>query len=217
MFQFSFSVSKTISRNTSSYPIILSQVKARSEYFRLNPADNSFDSYIESIIIPKVIYDWENLTKYLLLDRTMQSFVPNLKSIRTEQINILLPYLNIREFTNVKYYPESWDYSAAKTTVDGSYYFFVPEAKNQPHKLNIKEKYLPFELFAMENNLEINYKGGFEDNDFNDLNESIVDALACQAAMIIDSRNGLCQDFFSDIIKEVYADYSINKQEIVVL
>lgn len=217
MFQFSFSITKRISRDTSSFPIDLDDVKARSEYFRLNPSDDSFDTYISSVIIPKVVLDWELATGYLLLDTSVQAFVPSLQLIRTEQINILFEHLNIREFTNIKYYPYDWDYSETKTTFDSSNYFLIPETGRSPAKLNFKDAYLPIQLFGMENNLEANYKAGFEENDFTDLSDIITDALATQVAMIIDSRNGLCQNFFSEPTSLAYANYSINKQEIVVI
>jgi hypothetical protein len=217
MFQFSFSITKTVSKNISLYPITLAQVKDRSEYFRQNPTDSSLDSFINSLVIPKVVNDWEINTGYLLLDRTVQAFVPNIQNILGEQINISFEHLNIREFTNIKYYSDTWDYSTGKLTFDSEKYFFIPEAANYPAKLNFKENYLPVQFFQMRNNLEANYKAGFLNNVFTTLNSAIVDGLACQAAMAVDARTGFCQDFFSDIIMEIYAEYSIIKQEIIVL
>lgn len=217
MFQFNFSLTKTLARNITSYPITLAEVKARSEYFRQNPSDTSLDSYITSIVIPKIIFDWEKSTGYLLLDHTIQAFVPNLKSINTNMLNVGFQHLNIRQFTNVKYYPENWNYSDSKTTLDSSYYFFIPESGNECTKFNLKEDYTPLILFDMLNNLEVNYKAGFENNVFTSLNPSIVDALACQAALAVDAKTGYCQDFYSTIVAEVYAEYSINKQEIAII
>jgi hypothetical protein len=217
MIQFSFSKTKTISRNTTTYPITLSDVKTRSQYFATNPTDDTLDSYINSILIPKVIFDWEKSTGYILLDTSIQSFVPSLQIIRGQQINILYKHLNIREFTNIKYYPYTWNFSDAKTTFDSSNYFFIPEISSQPAKLNFKEQYLPIEFYPIENNLECNYLAGFASNNFTSLNSLIKDALASQTAMAVDVLKGYCDDLYSGIISEIYADYSIDKQEILVI
>lgn len=217
MFQFNFSITRTISRNISSYPIALCKVKDSSEYFRRYPDDTSYNDEIISNIIPKVIFDWEKSTGYLLLDHTIQALVPNIKSINTNMINLGFTHLNIREFTNFKYYPENWNYSDTKTILDASRYFIIPESGNECAKLNLRENYTPLVMFDMVNNLEANYKAGFGNNDFTGLSPLIVDALATQAASVIDARTGFCQDFYSTPIAQVYAEYSINKQEIVIL
>lgn len=217
MYRFGFTVTKTISKNTSSYPISLSDIKAKSEYFRQNPSDTSFDSYISNVIVPMVVFDWEKDTKYLLLDQTIQAFVSDLSFINTEQVNMFFDHLNIREFTNFKYYPTTWDYSSAKTEISSSNYFIVPEAGRESALFNIKKSLLPLEFFQIRNNLETNYKAGFEDNNFTSLNSMIKDALSSQAAMVIDSKTGFCQDFYSTIIEETYGNYSLNNQQVVVL
>ena len=170
MIQFSFSKTKTISRNITTYPITVAEVKARSQYFQINPDDATLNTYITSILIPKVIFDWEKSTGYILLDTSIQSFVPSLLLIRGEQINILYKHLNIREFSNIKYYPHNWNFSDPKITFNSSSYFFIPEISNQPAKLNFKEDYLPIEFYQIENNLESNYLAGFANNNFTNLN-----------------------------------------------
>lgn len=217
MLLFNFSNTKTITKNTTTYPIVAADVKARSEYFRQNPSDTSLDSYITNMIIPKIVFDWEKSTGYLLLDRTVQAFVPDLRAIIGEQLNIGFEHLNIRTFTSVKYYPEDWDYSAARSTFDSSNYFILPECARESAKLNFKEAYLPIELFSIQNNLECNYAAGFENNVFTTLSGTIKDALASQAALAVDAKTGFCQDFGLTIIGEAYAEYSINKQEVVIL
>lgn len=217
MIQFSFSKTKTISRNTTTYPITVVEVKARSQYFAVNPDDATLNSYITSILIPKVVFDWEKSTGYILLDTSIQSFIPSLQLIRGQQINILYKHLNIREFTNIKYYPCNWNFSDAKTIFDNSNYFFIPEISNQPAKLNFKEDYLPIEFYPIENNLECNYLAGFADNNFTSLNSLVKDALASQVALAVDILKGYCQDLYSDIIKEIYSEYSIDKQQILVI
>ena len=217
MLLFNFSNTKTISRNTTSYPISVSDVKALSEYFRQNPSDPSLDSYISNQIIPKIIFDWEKSTGYLLLDHSIQAFVPNLKTIIGEQLNIGFEHLNIRTFSSVKYYPEDWDYSEARTTFDSSKYFIIPECARESAKLNFKEANLPIDLFSIQNNLECNYLAGYTSNVFTTLPPIIKDALASQAALAVDAKTGFCQDFGLTIVGEAYAQYSINKQEVVIL
>lgn len=217
MFKYAFSLTKTTSKNTSSYPISIADIKDKSEYFKLNPTDTSYDSYINNVVIPMVISDWESDTGYILLDRTVQSFVPNLAHMLTEQLNLGFEHLNIREFTNFKYYPTTWDYSAVKSEIKNTNYFIVPESGRQFALFNIKESYAPLEIFQIRNNLECNYKAGFEDNDFTNLDDSVKQALEAQAAMVIDSKTGFCQDFYSTIIAEAYADYSIEKQEVAIV
>lgn len=217
MLQFSFSNKKTISRNITSYPIVAADVKALSEYFRQNPSDTSLDSYITNQIIPKIIFDWERSTGYLLLDTSIQAFVPDLRAIIGEQLNIGFEHLNIRTFSSVKYYPQDWDYSEARTTFDSSNYFIIPECARESAKLNFKEEYLPIDLFSMQNNIECNYLAGYASNVFTTLPPVIKDALASQAALAVDAKTGFCQDFGLTIVGEAYAEYSINKQEVVIL
>lgn len=217
MFQFNFSNTKIISRNVTSYPIVASDVKALSEYFRQNPSDASLDSYITNQIIPKIVFDWEKSTGYLLLDTSIQAYVPDLKTIFGEQINIGFQHLNIRTFSSIKSYLDDWDYSAARTTFDSSNYFIIPESARESAKLNFKQDYLPIELFPIQNNLECNYLAGYASNVFTSLPSIIKDALASQAALAIDAKTGFCQDFGSTIVGEAYAEYSINKQEVVIL
>lgn len=217
MFEFNFSNITTLTRNTSSYPITLAEVKARSEYFRINPTDTSLDSYINLQIIPKVVYDWEKSTKYLLLDQTLQAFVPNIRDVNIKELNIGICNLNVRQVSNIKYYPKKWNYSDTKLTLETDKYFLLPESGRFPIQFNIREEYLPFTIFSMTNNLEANYSAGFQNNNFSTINPLIVDALATQAAMAIDARTGFCPEFYSDIVGEVYANYTMQQQEVVII
>lgn len=215
MFEYSFSLTKTVSKDISSYPITLSDVKDKSEYFRQNPSDTSFDNYINNVVIPMIVFDWEKTTKYIILDRTVQAFVPDLSMVLSEQLNISFQHLNIREFTSFKYYPKTWNYTDSKSDIEN--YFIVPEAGRDSALFNIKEQYLPLEIFNIRNNFECNYKAGFEDNDFTNLDSLVKNALSAQAAMVIDSKTGFCSDFYSYIVEEAYANYSINKQEVAIV
>lgn len=215
--KFSFSDKRTITRNTSSYPIILSDIKGRSEYFRQNPTDATLDNWINQIIIPKIIYDWEKSTGYLILDQTIQAQVPDLWVIRQEQINITFEHLNIREFSSIKYFPENWNYTDPKLVFEASDYFIIPEISRKAARLNFKQEKLPITIYACHNNLEANYKAGFQNNNFTDLNPLIKDALSSQAASMVDAKTGYCQDFDATIVEEVYSQYSINKDGITII
>ena len=214
---FNFSITKTISKDISSYPIILQDVVFRSEYFRSAGDDGSLNSYITSLVIPKVVNDWEKSTGYLLLDQTIQAFIPDLKSINTNQINIGFNHLNIREFTNFKYYTCDWNYTDAKSIFDASKYFMIPEAGTESAKLNFRQDYLPITGFSMLNNFEANYKAGFAGNNFTTLNAAIKDTLACVAASVIDKEKGFCGGVFDEPNAQIYAEYSINKQMVMII
>lgn len=212
MFKFLFSKRQTISRDTSSYPITLANVKDKSFYFNENPSDDSQDDYINNIVIPNVIRGWEKETKYLLLDQTIKAFVPSLQYINSKDLEIELTSLNVRSISGITYYPETWNESDAKSTLISSYYLTTSEIVPTPSKIRIKTDYVPLSLFPISNNFEIQYLAGFESNDFTNLNQDIIDALSMQAAVIIDVRNGYCEDFYSNIIYDTYNDYSIDKQ-----
>lgn len=212
MFKFIFSKKQTISRNTNSYPISLSDVKDKSFYFSENASDSSQDDYINNIVIPNVILNWEKETKYLILDQTIKAFVPSLQYINSQNLEIELNSLNIRELSDIIYYPENWNESDAKTTLTSSYYISTSEIDTTPIKIRMKKAYTPLILFPISNNLQIQYSAGFESNDFTELSNEIKDCLAMQASVIIDAKNGYCEDFYSNIIYETYNDYSIDKQ-----
>ena len=213
MFKFEFSNKKTISRDVTTYPITLATVKAKSFYFIDNPTDESQETYITSLIA-SVMLNWEDYTGYLIQDQTVKAFVPNIRDVNDYNLQIDLTNLNIRTIDYVKYYPYDWDQAEAKTTLDSSYYLITDELNRVPSSLKMLYDYVPLQLFSIKNNLEVQYAAGFEDNDFTDLNQQIIDALSMQVAAAVDVKNGYCEDYYSGLIKEVYAKYSIQKQQI---
>ena len=110
MFQFNFENKKIISRNISSYTILLADVKARSKFYLENPTDTDQDSYVVNFIIPSVIKDWELSTKFLLLDQLIQAYIPNIQYINSNSLEMKIENLNIREVDFIKYYPQDFCY-----------------------------------------------------------------------------------------------------------
>lgn len=214
MFSFEFSNKKTTFKETSPFPILLADVKAKSFYFTENPDDDSQDDFIQNFLIPNIVANWERSTKYLLLDQAISAFVPSLRSINCLELQIDLTNLNIRSVVGVFYYPEDWNESDAKTELNSDYYSVSEELSRIPSSFSLKKDYAPLVLFPKQNNLEVRYLAGFAANSFTDLDQEIKDALAMQASMVMDTKNGYCEDYYSAIIKDIYAKYTIVKPQI---
>jgi hypothetical protein len=184
VFKYIFSNKKVLTRNTGTYPITLSEIKEKSFYFLDNPSDTSQDSYINNVLIPNTIKDWERSTKYLLLDQEIEAFIPNIQFINTSNLEMIVNNINVRSVEEIKYYPEDWD---------------------------------EIVLFPITNNFEVRYKGGFEANDFNSLDETIKQALCVQVATQIDVKQGYCEDYYRDVIESAYAEYEIQQDYVCVI
>lgn len=214
---FTFSNTKTVSRNKNSYPITLDDVKDKSFYFKDNPDDDSLDDYIEDFVIPKIVSDWEDSTKYILLDTETKSFVPNIEFINSNRLPLSLPQLNVRSVESVKYYEYDVALPSTKTTITDSYYSVSDEVKVTPKKIYLHYSLLPLRIYPIENNIECSYLAGFEDNDFTNLSQDIKDCLAAQASLVIDIKQGYCDNFYVDFITKVYDDYSLPKRLIEII
>ena len=215
MFKFKFSNIKTTSRDVSPYPIDLAAVKAKSFYFTDNPGDTSLDTYINDLIIPSVIKDWERQTSYILLDTTFKAFIPNIEFITSERMRMALSHLNIRSISYLKYYPTNWDRSAAKTEI--TEYIKTEEIKTTPSAIMLNLEIIPLNIYPIENNLEIEYSAGFSANTFTNLDPEITSCLAMQAAMAIDIKQGYCSDYYSDLIAKTYFDFTIDEEAISII
>lgn len=212
MFKFSFSNEKIISKNTSSFPIVLDDVKSKSFFYIDNPTDTTEDDFVNNFLIPTVIEDWEESTHYLLLDQTLKNYVPDIGVINNNSLEICLNYLNIREVESIKYYPDSWNEIDPKLLLDVGDYNITEELLNITSKLKLKKTVLPLVFFNIKNNLESQIKAGFLDNDFSSMDSEIKQGLAMQVATAIDIKNGYCSNYYSDRIESIYAKYSIQKQ-----
>ncbi len=215
--QFLFSNTKTVSRNTSSYPITLDDVKDKSFYFKDNPDDDTLDSYIEDFVIPKIISDWEDSTKYILLDTETKSFVPNIEFINSNRLPLSLNHLNVRSIESLKYYEYDVSLPATKTEITSSYFSTSEEIKVTPKKIYLHYSLLPLRIYPVENNLECSYLAGFENNVFTTLSQEIKDCLAAQASLVVDVKQGYCDNFYIDFITKVYDDYSLAKRLIEII
>jgi hypothetical protein len=211
MFNFEFSNKKTISRDSSSYPITIETVKAKSFYFQENPDDESQDTYIEEVLIPAIVRNWERNTGYVILDTSIQAFVPNIQNINSFKLEIPFSNLNIRSITSIKYYPCNWDESESKTTMDSEDYKISEEIIKKPSSFRLSKNLGNISIYPITNNLEANYLAGFLDNDFSDLDPEITDALNMQAAVAIDTKMGYCDDYYSSLIYEAYNKFSKEK------
>jgi len=218
VFQFSFSTKKLISRNESLFPVSLDDVKKFSQFYKNNPDTEEYNSMIENYWIPIFVKDWERTTNFLLLDTTVQAFVPDIGTISGVASNISLKNLNVREVSSVKFYPESWNQSDPKTTLETSKYLLSDEVYNIPINLNIKAQYLPFRLYPKTLNLEINYSCGFQGNNFENIPSEIISTIAMQVAMQVDSKEGLsCGSEYAPFIEQVYSEYTLREQLVTMI
>lgn len=202
-----------LNENTTTYPIVLVDIKSKSQYFTQNTTDTSKDLYIQNVIIPNLIKNWEENTKYILLDKTMVNFLEVNENYINQVIDssdyLSTNCLNIREINSVKYYPWDWNNANQKTTLDPANYYFTNELLKTPKKFILKNDITELCLFRIENNFQIEFKAGFLNNNFTDLKPQIKDCLSMQGAMIIDGLNGFCNDIYSEVIQDCYSKFSI--------
>ena len=201
--------------NTSSYPITINDIKLKSEYFNLNSTDTSLDNYIQNIVIPNIIRNWEFETKYFILDQRLVNYLNFIDKYLYFYINgndfLSLNALNVRQINSIKYYPCDWDNIAPKTTLDNNFYYFTPELLANPMKFKIKDDNSILRLYKIENNFEIDFNAGFLNNNFSTLNPEIKDCLAMQGATVIDRKQGFCSGAYDAIIADCYDKFGINK------
>lgn len=213
---FKFSLKKQLSKNESSYPVTLADVKKFCQFYIDNPSSTKYDSEINSIWIPAFVDDWESDTNFILLDTSITAYLPDIQTILKPYTDIAFQSLNIRAVSNFKYYPYNWNSSDAKTTLDSSLYLLSDEINTVSIKFNIKENSLPFSLYPKKNNLETTYTCGYADNDFTNTPKEIINAIAMQIAMYIDVNEGLiCEGKYIPFIEKTYAKYTISNQIVV--
>lgn len=214
---FIFENTKTISKDISSYPITLEDVKAKSFYFKDNPDDDSFDTYINTFVIPKVISDWEDSTKFILLDSEIKAFVPNLEFINSNRLPLSLSHLNVRTIQSIKYFEYDVNLSNEKISILSNYYSKSEELNNKPINIYLHYSLLPLRIYPIDNNFECSYLAGYENNDFENIPVDIKDCLAAQASIIFDIKQGYCDNYYLDFITKVYNDYSAIKRLIEII
>lgn len=205
-----------VSRNTTSYPIAISDVKFFSQYFKANPDDVSQNDFITERIKMDV-NNFENETKFILLDTTFKIYYNNPKTSYFGNYikkyppkcflnGIALSSLNVRSIESIKYYHLNTIDNEERKLVDSFYYYTEPETMNFPLVIRMKENYY-LELANTHNSIEIKYKAGFENNVFTNLNQEIKTALAQLVAYNVDVKNNFCNELYNHNIEEIYDKY----------
>ena len=182
---------KTLTRDDSTLPITVDDVKAYSQYFNYGElVDISLDTHILRRI-KNVITNWESETGFLIYDQTFKTSLYN-------QVNLFqgfkarLTRLNVRAFGDILYYPENWNNTDAKSTLSTDNYYFIPERDTDPAVFQLKEDICYINLYPVYNNLEITITAGYEANDFTNMPQDIKDCLAMSVADIIDVERQIC-------------------------
>jgi hypothetical protein len=205
-----------VSRNESSYPITISDVKVFSQYFKINPDDQSQNDFITQRIKMDV-NNFEDETKYILLDTTFKlyyndprtsyfgNYIQNYPA-KCFLNGLRLSSLNLRLIDHIKYYELNTKDNDDRVLLSSSNYYLEPELMNTPSIIRIKENN-SFELANTNNSIEIQYKAGFANNVFTSMPEEIKIALAQLVAYNIDVKNQICNDQYSDNIRAIYDKY----------
>lgn len=202
-----FSDVKTLTRNITSYPVTVADVKAYSEYYSKS-SDNTKDAFIEKLIAQAVL-NWESETGFLLLDQTFKTSLYNQRAIY-QNFKGRLTKLNIRSFGNILYHPCNWNQADAKEILSTDLYYWTPESGTTPAMFQLKSGVCHLELFEVYNNLETTITGGYALNNFTNIPQDIVTCLAMQCAELFDARNGVCgcEGFYSDEVSRIYQKYT---------
>ena len=188
-----------------SYPVILADIKRASQFFQANPTETKYDDTIEQDIIPTAVSNWEDETSFILLDTIRTATVYHLQQTY-KGYPPQLTKLNVREVVTLKYLPYDWDYLSAKTIIDATNYIIGQEVLTDPRRLYFQTA---LSLFPIENNLEVTFKAGYEENDFTNLPYEIQKALLLQCANNFDANRGYgCDSKDKYYIMEVYNKYT---------
>ena len=202
-----FSNVTTITRNATSYPISIADVKAYSDYFRTT-VDTSQDAYIDKMIA-QVVDGWEHETGFLLLDQTFKTSMYNAYLIHSAQ-PLGLTRLNVRSFGDILYYPNVWDQTGPMEILATDQYFWEPERGITPAIFILKDGIRCVELWYSNHNFETTITAGYALNNFTTMPTDIKNCLAMQAADIMDARQEDCSNkaFHMAEVRRVYRKYT---------
>lgn len=195
---------KEVTKLTSPLPITAAQVRAKARYFEDNRDDTSKDSEIEDDILQGVL-NWERETGFLIFDQTFKVFLYNERYITTN-FTASIPVLNVYSFDSIKYYPCDWNYQDPKTTLDQTLYYFTPEAGLSPSQFKPTKE---LQVFSVYNNIELNAKGGYQDNNFASMQLNIKKALILMVADAFDVKQGYCAMNTAEV-RAIYEQYKAN-------
>ena len=196
--------SRVLLASDQTYPINIDDVKKYSKFFELN-TDAEIDNLVD-ICISEAISNWESETGFLLLDQTLTSFLDktNLHCIKKMQFL----HTNISTIGSISYYPSDWDCITARQTIEEASYLLSEEFLDKPKMITLKEW---LDLYPIERNVKIVYRGGFVDNIFTPIDPDIKKALAMQSALNLDMRKGIenCEaHFYQELITATYIKYT---------
>lgn len=191
-----------LTRNTSILPITVADVKA---YSKQDFLDTSKDAFINKMIM-RAINGWEAETRFLILDQTFNTSLYNQVEIYSN-FKARLTRLNVRSFGNVLYYPCQWNNIDPKSILSTDIYYFTVEKGTTPAIFQLKEGVRYLNLYPVYNNLEIDITAGYEGNNFTNMPQDIKDALAMQAADLVDGFEGFC-GFYEQEIQRIYSKYT---------
>lgn len=204
-----FSDVKILTRNITTYPITVDDVKSYSKYFRKTSLLNTSQDAFIAKMIARVIDGWESETGFLLLDQTLKTSLYNQLQIYPN-FKGRLTRLNIRSFGDILYHPCTWNTIDAKEVLSTDIYYITPEVNTTPAIFQLKDGVCSLDLYPVYNNLEITLNGGYEDNDFTNMPQDIRDCLIMQCSDIVDVDNDICgcDGFYSQEVKRIYKKYT---------
>lgn len=201
-----FSDVKTLTRNITSYPITVADVKAYSKYYRKSK-DDTQDAFIQKLIA-QVVLNWESESGFLLLDQTFKTSLYNQRVIY-EPFKGGLTRLNIRSFGNILYHPCNWNQTDAKEVLSTDLYYWMPESGTTSAMFQLKSGVCHLALFEVYNNLEVTITGGYALNNFTNIPQDITNCLAMQCSDLFDADNEMCDGggFYSYEVQRIYQKY----------
>lgn len=192
-----------LSQNTTSYPITLDEVK---QWCNINLANTSKDFIIQSKIIPVVVNDWECMTKFYLLDTSLKA---TLGKDYIHFSKVRLESLNLRDITEIQYYPSNYSVGDTVSTLDLSTDIDIESemgySSTKVHYINgVLSLYCVY-----QSRLTISYNAGYLNNDFTSIPNDIKNALLEMACNKFSLEIGLCKNS-TDFIRSAKKKYSID-------
>lgn len=186
-------------------PITPAEVRAKSQYFENNRNDTSLDAEINAEILQGVL-NWEGETKFLLFDQTFKVFIYNQYTFNPD-FCADLPVLNVYSFDSIKYYPCDWNFTDSKTTLASNLYYFTEQCGVRSAIFRMPNTNL--QIYKEYSNLELNAKGGYENNDFTNMPLEIKNALIMMTADAFDGKKGMCGARYTSEVNRIYGKYKL--------
>lgn len=196
-----------LTRNITSYPITVADVKRRLKYYNYGQLNDSTNDPFIQDLIQQAVLNWEDETDFLLLDQTFKTSLYNQREIY-QGFKGRLTRLNVRSFGNILYYPYNWNEVDSKQILSTDLYYWTPESGTTPAIFQLKSGVSYLSLLEVYNNLEVTVTGGYALNNFANIPQDITNCLAMQCANLFDTvkeKQGDC--FYEYEVKRIYAKY----------